>query len=148
VLVFLAHSSATSQSFDLGVNGAFKSILNTHWKVKKDKSLEEKRVRLLSINMMCLASALTLLWILKGFSKTGIFPFSLEALLNSELVIDPLTHIDPPLPKKKKCEHGISRRLLIGTCYLQIVVDCFIASLVCFYALSNYLVNVSTVTVK
>jgi hypothetical protein len=127
MLVFLAHFSTTSQPLDLGVNGAFKSILNTHWKVKEGESLEKKRARLLFVSVMCLASALTPLWILEGFSKTSIFPFSLEALLNSELVIDPLTHIDPsPFKKKKKCGHGISERLLTGgelvpTVYLSVV---------------------------
>jgi DDE superfamily endonuclease len=125
VLVFLAHSFATSQSLDLEVNSVFKSILNTHWKVKKDKSLEEKRVRLLSMSVMCLASALTSLWILEEFSNRHFF-FQLGALLNSKLVIDLLTHIDLSLLKKKKCEHGNSKRLLteeepVSTVYLFVV---------------------------
>ena len=62
---------------------------------------------------MCLTSAMTPLYIMEGFSKTGICPFSVEAPLNSELVIDPIEKIDPLPPKKKKRGHGISGKFLI-----------------------------------
>lgn len=112
VVCFLSHSSATCQPLDLGVNGAFKAILSTHYKIREGEDAEERRARLLSVSTMCLASAMTPLYILEGFSKTGIFPFSVEAPLSSELVVDPIEKIDPLPPKKRKRGHGISGKFL------------------------------------
>jgi hypothetical protein len=62
--------------------------------------------------MIYLAFVLILLWILKEFSKTGIFSFSLETSLNSKLIINPLTYIESFSLKKKKYGYDISERLL------------------------------------
>jgi hypothetical protein len=126
VFCFLAHSSATCQPLDLGVNGAFKSLLATHWKIIDGENTEDRRARLLSVSALCLTSAMTPLYIGAGFSKTGIFPFSEAAPLNSELVVDPLSCLAPPVPKKRKRGHGISGKLLtngepLPTVYLTVV---------------------------
>jgi DDE superfamily endonuclease len=125
VIVFPAHSSATLQPLDLGVNGAFKAILARHFKVKDNESVDERRARLLAVSVQCLQSALTPLYICEGFSKTGIFPFSREAPLNSELVIDPVDQIDQPRPAKRTRGPRISNQILtygrpLPTVYLSV----------------------------
>jgi DDE superfamily endonuclease len=126
VIVLPAHSSSILQPLDLGVNGAFKTILSTHFKLQKDEDREAKRARLLAVSVMCLQSALTPLYICDGFSKTGIFPFSKEAPLKSELVIDPTDQLDLSRPSKKRRGPGISNRILtdgqpLPTVYLTVI---------------------------
>lgn len=112
VIVLPAHSSATLQPLDLGVNGAFKTILGQCWKVVDNEDTETQHARLLAVSTQCLTTAMTPLYITEGFSKTGIFPFSVDAPLSSEMVIDPLDRINLSRPSRKRKSNGISSRIL------------------------------------
>lgn len=112
VFCFVAHSSATCQPLDLGVNGVFKSLLAKELVLDPNETSNELRCRLLSLSVLCLVSVMTPLHILKGFSRTGIYPFSEGAPLKSELVRDPVALAAPPPPPQKKRGPGISGRIL------------------------------------
>lgn len=101
VIILPAHSSTIMQPLDLAPNKEFKRNLRIHFPPKPNEERAEKRNRLLFTTMQCLAPALTPLQITQGFSRAGIWPFSKEAPLNSNLVRNPLAEINFQVPKKR-----------------------------------------------
>ena len=72
IVAFLAHSFATSKPLNLGVNGAFKKLLEAKYKLSTDKDTEIQRAKLLSMSAMCLSSVQTPLYITEEFSRIEI----------------------------------------------------------------------------
>lgn len=112
VMCLLAHSSTVLQPLDLTVNGEFKRHLGAHFSDKPGETVNDRRVRLLGIAGMCLDASLNCLNITQGFAKTGLYPFSPDAPLDSNLVRNPLTQFIYPPTKKSKRGPDICGKLL------------------------------------
>jgi hypothetical protein len=118
-----AHSSTVLQPLDLTINGTFKQTLAAHFETKPNVKADERRVQLLAIAGLCLQSTLTILNITKGFAKAGIFPFSIDAPLNSSLVKDLTSYMFAERPSKKARGVSISGKVLTdGTVFAPIVL--------------------------
>lgn len=112
VLVLLAHSSTVSQPLDLEPNQVYKHCLTKHFKIKKGEPKEEQRIRLLDTSIEALQVALSPIYVKAGFARAGIWPFSRDAPLKSNLVRDPHEDAVKAAPPKRPGRIGISGKLL------------------------------------
>lgn len=112
VFCLLAHSSTISQPLDLCPHKEFKRGLQTFFKPHPHESKEEKRIRLLNASVLSLQIALAGAYIMNGFARAGIWPYSCEAPLKSGLVIDPFDNPNPEKPAKRRRGPRISGRIL------------------------------------
>lgn len=103
VLILPAHSSTILQPLDLTCNGELKKLLRANFLPVADEDRPTKRNRLLVTSVFCLQGALIGLHIMNGFRRAGIYPFSKEAPLKSNLIRNPLQELEfrPPLKKKR-----------------------------------------------
>jgi hypothetical protein len=101
VAVIPAHSSSILQPLDLEPFSVFKSALRKRFEVKANEPLPKMRIRLLRDAAICLDTALTYNNIDVGFSRSGFWPFSKGAPLDSTLVTSNF-HLLPLEPPKKK----------------------------------------------
>ena len=116
VLVLSVYSSTILQPLDLTCHIELKRLLRQNFKIVDGEKRSTTCNRLLFTAVECFQVALSGLYIKKGFSRAGIYPFSVNALLDSTLVIDPNDQIDfqPPLQKSKAIK--FAGKLLTGTC--------------------------------
>lgn len=114
ILVFIlpAHSSTILQPLDLTCNKELKRVLRLYFLPLLNEDRATKRNRLLHTSVLCLQSALTALQITTGFARAGIWPFSKEAPLNSNLVRNPLQELEFQAPIKRKRGPSIAGKVL------------------------------------
>jgi hypothetical protein len=114
ILVFIipAHSSTILQPLDLAPNKELKRNLRLNFVPKKDEDRVVKRNRLLYTSVLCLQASLTGLQISLGFARAGIWPFSKEAPLNSNLIRNPLAELEYQPPKKRTRGQRIAGTIL------------------------------------
>lgn len=105
IIVFIlpAHSSTTLQPLDLSCNREFKRVLRQLFHTVENEDRPTKRNRLLFTSIHALQSAFVGHQIQLGFRRAGIFPFSPQAPLNSNLVRNPLAERNySPSPHRPK----------------------------------------------
>lgn len=110
--VLPAHSSTVLQPLDLTCHAKFKELLRDNFLPVPNEEKGVKRNRLLHTTIYCLQGALIALHIMNGFRRAGIYPFSKEAPLNSDLVRNPLQELNFKLPEKRKRGKSIAGKVL------------------------------------
>lgn len=115
VIILPAHSSTILQPLDLSVNGELKRLLRIRFKPKDGEDTPTKRNRLLYATVECLQGAFLGMVITDGFARAGIFPFSKEAPLKSDLVKHAHDEIDfSPSSKRGKGTTIAGKVLTVG----------------------------------
>lgn len=112
VKILPAHSSTILQPLDLTVNGEFKRLLRLRFKPRKGETTPTKRSRLMYTSVECLQGAFLSMHITDGFARAGLWPFSVEAPLNSTLVRHTIDAIDFAPPTKRKRGANIAGKVL------------------------------------
>jgi len=107
-----AHSSTILQPLDLSCNKEFKRALRLVFPPLSNEDKPTKRNRLLYSSVFALQSAFLGYQIQAGFKRSGLFPYSPEAPLDSNLVRNPLLERSFEPPKKKKRGVPIAGKLL------------------------------------
>ena len=107
-----AHSSAICQPLDLSVNGIYKVNIHNFFRPIEGESVPDKRNRLLFLSIYALQVAFNAYTIQLGFSRAGIYPFSLQAPLNSHYIKSPFIPTPPLAPPKGSKRRSISGRVL------------------------------------
>ena len=112
VNILSAHSSTILQPLDLTVNGELKRLLRQRFKAVKGEDIPTKRSRLMYTTVECLQVALTGIYITDGFERAGIWPFSVDAPLKSNLIIHKIDLMDFAPPSKRKRGPTIAGQVL------------------------------------
>lgn len=107
-----AHSSTVLQPMDLSVNGMFKYLLGKHFQVVAHEEKALCCIHLLNVAGMCLDAAYSVLHVMTGFARSGIWPLQPEVPFKSSLVRDPTTQYVPECRQKKKLGVEISNKVL------------------------------------
>eukprot|EP00026_Physarum_polycephalum_P014184 Phypoly_transcript_14671.p1 GENE.Phypoly_transcript_14671~~Phypoly_transcript_14671.p1 ORF type:complete len:180 (+),score=25.55 Phypoly_transcript_14671:313-852(+) len=97
-----AHSSTILQPLDLSCNKEFKRALCLVFPPLPNEDKPTKRNRLLYSSVFALQSAFLGYQIQAGFKRSGLFPYSPEAPLDSNLVRNPLVERSFEPPKKRR----------------------------------------------
>lgn len=95
-----AHSSTILQPLDLSCNKEFKRALRLVFPPLPSEDRPTKHNRLLYSSVFALQSVFLGYQIQAGFKRSGLFPFSAKAPLDSNLVRNPLTERSFEPPKK------------------------------------------------
>jgi hypothetical protein len=123
VKVLPAHSSTILQPLDLTVNGEFKRLLRLRFHPKTGEDTPTKRSRLLYTSVECLQGAFLGMHITDGFARAGLWPFNIEAPLNSSLVKHTIDTINFAPPPKRKRGPSIAGKVLTTTGDIQLVAQ-------------------------
>jgi hypothetical protein len=91
------------QPLDQHVNGYFKELLRTDFKIIKGESAHQKRMRLMSCCKTVCSQSLSLRSIKIGWKKSGLFPLDPQMVLNTGMVVEkPRTEGEESIPRRPK----------------------------------------------